>query len=335
MKKYLFVVGMLSASAGPLHAQQNLIYFDRHMFQPTAPRCTAAFCKADRAHSAGHETQAIKIATEALNEGELSPMEHLAFLWLRGDAFEKRGQFDDAIADETSVIASNGDQDIVTVAYLTRGAAYFNKYDDVKAMADFNKVVARSPDAFRGYQWRGWVYAMTGNEPAALADFEAAEKRTSATANNVIQSYASMFFLEEKFGQAAKAYSSALQLDPTDPGLVLWLHLARVNAGADDGEEFKTNVTHANLEEWPGPLIKMLLGQMSEEAASQSLNDGKFKFHESRDWLCEQMFVSAEWRRFVKKAPASARPLYERVISSCPRSDEVQESRNALKHLGA
>lgn len=333
MKKYLLAAGMLLASAGVLHAQQDLIYLDRHMFQHAPPRCAAALCNANRARSAGHQAYAIKIATEALDSGKLSPLEHLAMLCLRGDAYEKRGQFDEAIADETTVITTGNNPNIVTEAYLVRGASYFNKYDDVKAMADFNTVVARSPDSFRGYQWRGWLYTMTGNEPAALAEVEAAQKRITPSANNVIQTYASMNFLEEKFEQAAKSYADALRFDPTDPGIILWLHLARINAGTDDSEEFQKNASSANLEEWPGPLIKLLLGRMSEEETRQALNEEKFKFHESRDWICEQMFVSAEWNRFVKKDSASARPLYENVIASCPRSDSVQESRNALKHL--
>ena len=90
---------------------------------------------------------------------------------LRGAAYVRQGQHDQAIADFTAYLAvAPGDAD----AYYGRGRAYFGLADFDQAIADFTAAIRLAPDDEDTYFLRGRAYFERGDFDQAIADFTAA-----------------------------------------------------------------------------------------------------------------------------------------------------------------
>ena len=71
---------------------------------------------------------------------------------LRGVAYEKKGQYGQAIANYSKVISMHP-KDAMT--YLQRGCAYYHKDMYNSAISDFTTAIALNPKNARGYCNRG------------------------------------------------------------------------------------------------------------------------------------------------------------------------------------
>ena len=124
-------------------------------------------------------------------------------------------------------------------------------------------------------------------------------------------------FYGERPQRAVEQVVTALRVAPSYPYATLWLHVYRMRAGQDDGEEFAANAEAVSRAEWPWSVIAFFLGQSDAEAlratalaADQpSARNGQ---------VCEvDFFLGIE--RLVKGAPADARPLLQAALERCPR----------------
>lgn len=332
MHKYLLVIFVFLAPISSAHAQAATgFFFLDNVF--ASHRCEQEACKCENARSHGFLTLAIKFCTEGLSEPRLTARQQATLLMLRGWAYEKGGHYDEAIADLTTAY-ERGDTDYLKAQSLSfRGVTYFHKFEDAKALADMTAAMAILPRAVGIYNARGYIYGYSGDEKSALADFSTAIEKQRDNTWYIVYTRGSMYFHEEKFADARNDFEEMVRMNHKDPEAVLQLHLASLNAGVDDAAEFRKNADHANLENWPGPLVKLMLGDISQQDAQAAVHNGDYKYYEPMDRTCEETFVSAEWQRFEKKDKDAARTLYQQVAQYCSRADDRVEAQNALKHL--
>jgi lipoprotein NlpI len=141
----------------------------------------------------------------------------------RGDYEDWAGRYDAAIADYTAAFEKSQDPKFLA----ERGAAYANKRDIPRALADLERAIAEAPDDAVGWFERGRIRFESGEFRGAAADFAEAANR-----------------------------------DPQDGFRALWVYLAAARAG--DPEAAKSLAARASaldLADWPGPLIEVFLGR--------------------------------------------------------------------------
>jgi tetratricopeptide (TPR) repeat protein len=137
------------------------------------PRQIDVLCRrANLHHTSGNFDLAIADFTRALTH---NPKNALALLG-RGSAFEAKALTREAIADYTQAIkASDG-----ALAYYARGNAHITAGDYGNAIADFTAVIAKEPQLATAYQNRGLAYERSGAEPQAKADYKIASVLAAA-----------------------------------------------------------------------------------------------------------------------------------------------------------
>ena len=102
--------------------------------------------------------------TQGIN---LRPRDPLAYLD-RGRAYLQMQKYPEAIADATAAIGIEGN---LAAAYNLRGTAVRDSGDPQKAMRDFDRAVALTPNADNYFQ-RGATYQLLGQHQNAIADFD-------------------------------------------------------------------------------------------------------------------------------------------------------------------
>jgi len=116
----------------------------------------------------GDYDKAIANYTEAIR---LDPKLALAHNNL-GVAYANKGDWDKAIADCTEAIRLDPKLEEV---YNNRGAMYFCKGDLDAAIADYNEAIRLGPKNGAAYYWRGCVYEVKGKSENANKDFAKAK----------------------------------------------------------------------------------------------------------------------------------------------------------------
>jgi Flp pilus assembly protein TadD len=103
----------------------------------------------------------ISACTDAIKSGRAKP--HIAYN-NRGNAYQSKGQYAQAIADFNKAIELNSKDD---GAYTNRGVAYSKKGQDNQALADYNKAIELNPKNNTAYYNMACLYSVTKNTVAA------------------------------------------------------------------------------------------------------------------------------------------------------------------------
>jgi lipoprotein NlpI len=193
------------------------------------------------------------------------------------------GKYDDAIRLFTSAI--NSDELNITgraQAYAYRGIAKATLGDYGAAQEDLNFSVALdTPYNADAYAFRGYMALVSGEPQKAAADL---------------------------------AKSASLKIWAYN---ALWLSLARMKAAiADTGEiSLANNATTLNMSQWPGTVVKFLMGQAKREEVAAAANEGDPGKVTER--VCDADFYVAEYDLAHGNA-ASAKPLLQHAAEKCP-----------------
>jgi lipoprotein NlpI len=193
------------------------------------------------------------------------------------------GRYDDAIRLFTSAIDSD-ELNLVSraQAFAYRGIARAATSDYEGAKEDLNLAVALdsgyNPEA---YAYRGYFEMVMGDPARAAADL-------AKSAHDRVWSYQAM-----------------------------WLALARAKAHVPDTDEIslKANASTLKLDQWPGPLIRYLMGDEKREALLPAAQMGDPKRLAER--VCDVDFYVAEFDLTHGDA-GSAKPLLMRAADKCP-----------------
>jgi lipoprotein NlpI len=245
----------------------------------------------------------------------------------RGNAYKNKGNYDRAIADYNEAIRLDPKY---ALAYRNRGNAYKDKHDYDRAVADYTEAIRLNPQDAKAYARRGVAYRDKGDNDRAIADFSEAiglDPRNDAH-------YARRGRAYLYSGDPAKAFADmnyAAELDPKDAYNALWLDIIG-HRGAIPSR-LSAAVSKIDMATWPGPVIRLFLGQLTPAALLAAADDPDPA--KKRDKLCEANFYSGEMA-LRQQAKDEATRLF-RVAGSddCKKVDPEWRAAHAeLRALG-
>jgi tetratricopeptide (TPR) repeat protein len=106
--------------------------------------------------------------TAILNAKEAEPADKTYARFQRGKSYERLGDFDHAIEDDTAVIQANPKE---AMAYNNRGLAYQRKGDLDHAMTDYDHAIQLVPELSMAWFNRGEAHQLQANYAGAIEDF--------------------------------------------------------------------------------------------------------------------------------------------------------------------
>ena len=282
----------------------------------------------------GNGAEAIRLFTQALATGSLSPADQAAARKGRGNEYiaksmiadnfergdEARSLRESAIADFTAALALKPGDASFNIA---RGQAYhFNRQYDL-AIADFDAAFKLDNSANTVVQ-RAASLRAKGDYDRAAADYTAAlalgGKEAGLEGWEIYNERGYSQFLAARYDAAADDFEKALTIGSAlHSGDVLWLpyqaawlHIARARAGQNDAEELARNAAKLDLKQWPGTLVAYFLGQATLDQISPPSSHGAM----GRGRECNLSFFTGE-HALIKKDSAEASRLFARAHEVC------------------
>jgi tetratricopeptide (TPR) repeat protein len=218
--------------------------------------------------------------------------------YVRGHAYRNKGEFDRAIEDYNNTIRIDTNY---ASAYSDRGESYFHKGEYGRALQDYNEAIRLNPNLLNAYDNRGLVYLIQNKPTAAIADFEY-----------------TIF--------ASPSGSAAINA-------ALWLGVVSNRQGFDDARLLAQVAAVADLSKWPGPVLKMDLGQMTAAEVMTAASGGEARLR--RLQVCEANYFIGE-NALLHHQRTTALTHLRAARDGCPKSDGTYDVALAeLKRLDA
>jgi lipoprotein NlpI len=162
---------------------------------------------------------------------------------------------------------------------------------------------------------RGGAWLVKEDLPHALEDFTAALKVDAKLASAQL-GRGQVNFAQGRYNLAALDLEQAQRLEP-DAYATIWLYLARARDGKDGNAELATNVKALKGDKWPMPVIGLLSGKLTVEAATAKARDANAKTELSQQ--CEANFYIGEWL-LTKKDLKQASARLQQAVAKCPKT---------------
>ena len=154
----------------------------------------------------------IRACTSRIQSGQEAKINLIKLYYNRGLAYSNKWDDDRAIADYNEALRLDPK---FTFAYNNRGRTYWAKGDNDRAIADFNEALRLDPIFTLAYNNRGNAYGAKGDNDRAIADFNEAlrldPKFTFAYFNR-----GRAYRAKGDDDRAIADYNEALRLDPKD-----------------------------------------------------------------------------------------------------------------------
>jgi tetratricopeptide (TPR) repeat protein len=272
------------------------------------------------------------LAIQDLNEAiHLSPNDEKAF-YGRGLAYKKKGDFDHAIQDFNEAIHLNPNFER---AYSDRGTAYIDKEEYDRAIQDFNEAIRLKPNNGNNYNNRSVAYMGKADYGAAIKDDNQAihlnPNDTTAYLNR-----GGAYFAQSNLTAATADLEHTISAAPSSSAAVsaaLLLHVVMKRQGHDDGQELARVAGAADLSKWPGPVLKLDLGQAIANEVMAAAASGVSAWQKWR--VCEANYFTGEDALFHHQRTTALTRL-KAARDGCPKGDVLYGAALAeLKRLGA
>jgi lipoprotein NlpI len=141
--------------------------------------------------------------------------------------------------------------------------------DIERAIADFDAAIRLDPKDGVAFGNRGYAHGMRTNYDQAIFDFTEAIRLNPYNSSMYLKRGLARFYSGYP-AAAVQDFAAAVRLRPSDAYAVIWLHLARVRAGQDDGHELAQNAANVDRTKWPSPLVDLHLGSIEHDAIRAS-----------------------------------------------------------------
>ena len=262
-----------------------------------------------QASEQGEHEQAVALFSRCLEQGKLQLESTVKTLLNRGFAYFDMGRPGKAIEDFTTVVELTPED---PRAYNMRGIANFHIGNYDAAIRDFDAVLERDPSFLPAYNNRGNAYLLKRELEKALADFDVAIEREPRYANaynnrgnvhRALRDYDAAFadyikaleidpdfaeawrnfgigkFFAGEFEDAVQIFDELLSNADADYGAdpALWRAMAQLRLGQDVKPALRQALAGQDLEGWPGPLVRYLLGEIDEAALLEASADSDRK----------------------------------------------------------
>jgi lipoprotein NlpI len=288
----------------------------------------------DRCDPSTPPDDAIAACAAVIKSGRWSGKDLARAYSIRGGVYRRRGDYDRAIVDLTDAIKAEPNK---AASIINRGSAYRAKGDLDRAIADFDDAVAFcrrgqcDPQTHAAaYGNRGNAWRDKGDNGRALADYTEAIRVDPKNAllyenRGRAQLYAG------SLPQALADFTEASEVNPKRGYAALWLDIAAKRSNLPSG--LADAIRQVDMTQWPGPIIRLYLGQMTPEAvlAATDNRDAVIK----RGRVCEANFYTGELA-LLSGAKDEALRLFRLAAADCPRHySEWWTATAELKALGS
>jgi lipoprotein NlpI len=290
---------------------------------------------------------------------QLDPKYGHAFTGL-GIAYNVKKDFDRAISDLDRAIQLEPQY---SNAFAMRGDAYLGKHDYEGAMSDFNQAIRLDPKKGSLFDYRGNVYFVEGEYDRAVADYTEAITLNPKDAD-AYNYRGNTYRIKGDYDRAIAEYDQAIQINPKGAGSFFNRGVADLYAGAlpkaladfnqsnalspkfayaalwldiaDKRSDLQSQLLEASkqidMTNWPAPVIRLYLGQMTPESVLAAADDPDVKTKKGH--VCEANFYAGELSLQEGKKNEATR-LFRLAAESCPKEYIPWFAANAeLKALG-
>ena len=250
----------------------------------------------------------------------------------RGYAYKKKGDYDRAIQDFNEAIHLNPNFER---AYYDRGNAYIDKGDFDRAIQEFNEAIRLNSKDANAYNNRGVAYHRKGDYDHAILDYNQAI-RLNSNFTSAYSSRGDAYFAMSNLTAAVGDYECTISAAPSSSAAVhavLMLHLIMKRQRHDDAQQLARVAAAANLSKWPGPVLKLDLGQMT---ADEVMVAAAHADADSQKWqVCEANYFTGE-DALLHHQRTTALARLKAARDACPKGDPDYGAALAeLKRLAA
>ena len=155
---------------------------------------------------------AIIDCTQSINSGKWKGRYLAAFYSNRAAAYHDKGDLDRAVADLNEAIRLDPK---LAMAFNNRGAAYNEQGDNDRAIADYNEAIRIDPKLAMAFTNRGNAYHDKGDNDRAIADYNEAI-RLNPKSGMAFHNRAVAYLEKDELDRAIADYSEAIRIDPED-----------------------------------------------------------------------------------------------------------------------
>ena len=138
-------------------------------------------------------------------------------------------------------------------------------------------------------------------------------------------------FYQGQFSAAVPDLSRAVGFAPTNLYRILLLYLARARAGSHAQEDLAQATVNLDLKEWPGPVVSMYLGKVSEHAIFEAVADADPT--KQRQKRCQAYFYVGQQLLIRQNNGDAAKMFRETVATNASTLFEFEGAQAELKHL--
>lgn len=223
----------------------------------------------------------------------------------------------ETIASFTKIINS-GRLDGIDLArrYWERGIQYGKLAQYNKSIADYGSAISLQPNYIAAYIERAKSYARLENYSAAFADLN---RSLDIDSNNgsAYTTRAALNFLLGRYQQAAADYERYLNLYPQDMYRMLWLFLSEEYYRKNSATKVKNYVGGVNLDQWPGAILKLYLGEVDAKTLMNALSKGVSGMNAGHK--CEAYYYLAQYF-LLNNDRARAKELFNKAVATNAKS---------------
>jgi tetratricopeptide (TPR) repeat protein len=248
----------------------------------------------------------------------------------RGNAYNRKGDHDRAIQDFSEAIRLSPQFGY----YNNRGVDYYEKDDYDRAIQDFDEAIRLNSNDARAYYTRGLAYNSKDDYDHAIQDFSEAIRLNPKFAP-AYEKRGDAYLFQSNVTEAIVNFKDAISAAPSSRTTIfaaLMLHVAMKRQGHDDAQQLASVAAATNLSKWPGPVLKLDLGQVTADevmvaAANADADLQKFQ-------VCEANYFTGEDALFHgQRTTALAR--FKAAREGCPKGDtEYGAALLELKRMG-
>jgi lipoprotein NlpI len=242
----------------------------------------------------------------------------------RGNAYRRKGQLDRAIEDLDHAIRLNPNY---AQAFYNRGTAYDRKAQPDRAIEDFDQAIRLNPNYAAALLDRGNEYRTQGDLDRAIADYSEFIRLNPQLTFVLLNRGVAYYYA----GSLPKALADLNQLSEANPKgayTALWLDI--VNKRSNLASRLQQAVAQIDMTNWPAPVIRLFLGQMTPAAVLAAADDTDTDTKKSH--ICDAHFYTGELA-LLRDAKEEAVQLFKAAAESCPKTFVGDGAVSELKRL--
>lgn len=192
-------------------------------------------------------------------------------------------------------------------------------YDELglKSLArfDFRQALQLKPDLAEAYNFLGVYLTLASNFDRAYEAFDSASE-LNPNYQFAFFSRGIALYYGDRARLGAEDLKRFLDFKPTDPYRIIWQYIVQSKYDLETAQQQLQQLAHsAPADEWPTTIVQLYLGQMSERAFLDTLNDSSLSPRAKAERLCEAYFYLGKLRS-IQGDIDSAMNFYRLALST-------------------